>query len=267
MLHSLRGGVGASHPTLGVKALLIQPTTVSAYASSSAQKALQALGLRLREIRVDAGITGRGLSAAAGWHESKVSKVEHGRQAPSVADIKAWCAICRAPGLAQELITSVRAVETMFTEWRRMERHGLKQAQESVLPRWERTKRFRAYESWMVPGILQTRAYTRAVLESIAHLRDVPGEVDAAVDVRMQKQNVLHSGVAGPDYVECGLVVVDQLGNGYKPDAYRDRFEVLLKTCPVPRYTVPATARLRCSATWASLTSWSPRGWASRRSL
>lgn len=162
--------------------------------SSSAQAALKTLGLRLREIRVDAGLTGRSLSASVGWHESKISKIEYGKQAPSPEDIRVWCRICGVPGQAGDLLASLRAVEGMFTEWRRMERTGLKQAQESVLPLWDRTKRFRAYDSWMVPGVLQTRAYTKAALESIAGHRGTPDDVDAAVDVRMETQKVLHVG-------------------------------------------------------------------------
>ena len=57
-------------------------------------------------------------------------------------------------------ITFLRTVEDMFVEWRRMERTGLRRAQEAVLPLWERTRLFRAYSSWLIPGAVQTRAYT-----------------------------------------------------------------------------------------------------------
>ncbi|GIF96781.1 helix-turn-helix domain-containing protein [Catellatospora citrea] len=167
---------------------------MSANQSSSAQEALRALGQRLREIRIEAGLTGRALASLVGWHESKVSKVEYGRQPPSVDDIRAWCRHSGVPGMAGDLIASLRAVEGMFVEWRRMERTGLRKAQESVLPLWERTKRFRAYNAWLVPGILQTRDYTKAALESIASHRGTPDDIDEAVDVRMAKQRVLYTG-------------------------------------------------------------------------
>ena len=47
---------------------------------SSFQRAREALGLRLRELRRDAHLTGRQLAASQGWHPSKVSKVEGGKQ-------------------------------------------------------------------------------------------------------------------------------------------------------------------------------------------
>lgn len=82
----------------------------------------------------------------------------------------------------------------MYVEWRRMERAGLKQVQESVAPLFQRTRRFRVYQSWVMPGLLQTAAYTEAVLRTITALRDVPDDIDAAVAVRMERQRVLHAG-------------------------------------------------------------------------
>lgn len=64
--------------------------------SSSAQRARQELAARLREIRLDAGLTARALSSAAGWHEAKTSRIESATQPVSDADIRAWCTACRA---------------------------------------------------------------------------------------------------------------------------------------------------------------------------
>jgi transcriptional regulator with XRE-family HTH domain len=162
--------------------------------SSSVQAAKQALGDRLREIRVDAGLTGRGLAQLAGWDRTKVSKIEHGRTMPTAADIRIWCEHTNAVDQVPDLTASLHTVEGMFIEWRRMERTGLKRAQESVAPLFERTKRFRAYDSWLVPGLLQTAAYTKAVLTATASRRGVPDDIDEAVEVRMQRQHVLVEG-------------------------------------------------------------------------
>lgn len=162
--------------------------------SSSVQQARQALGQRLREIRKDAGITARELARRAGWHESKCSRLEHGRTPPSDADIRAWTLHCDALGQADDLIATARGIDGMYVEWRRMERAGLKRAQQSVAPLFERTHRFRMYQSWVVPGLLQTPAYTTAILRTVAELRDVPDDVADAVAVRMERQRVLHTG-------------------------------------------------------------------------
>jgi transcriptional regulator with XRE-family HTH domain len=162
--------------------------------SSSAWQARQALGARLGELRKDAGLTGRALARRCGWHESKVSRIEHARTAPSADDIRCWCQHCGAPGEIEDLITFLRTVEGMFIEWRRMERTGLRRAQEAVLPLWERTRLFRAYSSWLIPGAVQTRAYTTAVLRAIAARRDLPDDVDEAVAVRTDRLRLLREG-------------------------------------------------------------------------
>ena len=162
--------------------------------SSSAWQARQALGARLGELRKDAGLTGRALAGLCGWHESKVSRIEHARTAPSAGDIRDWCEHCSQPAEADDLITFLRTVEDMFIEWRRMERTGLRRAQEAVLPLWERTRLFRAYSSWLIPGAVQTRAYTAAVLRAIATRRDLPDDVEDAVAVRADRLRLLREG-------------------------------------------------------------------------
>jgi transcriptional regulator with XRE-family HTH domain len=47
------------------------------------QEARLALGARLREIRLEAGLSARDLAQQAGWHFTKVSKLEHGTRPPS----------------------------------------------------------------------------------------------------------------------------------------------------------------------------------------
>ncbi|MEU9115761.1 DUF5753 domain-containing protein [Streptomyces sp. NPDC048483] len=162
--------------------------------SSSVHQARKALGQRLREIRLDAGLTARALAALADWHESKCSRLESGSRSPSEPDLRAWALHCGAPHLAEDLVTTARGIDGMYVEWRRMERSGLKQAQESVLPLWERTRRFRIYSSWLIPGPVQTGPYIKALLTSIRNRRQLVDDVDAAVRVRMEKQRIVHEG-------------------------------------------------------------------------
>lgn len=162
--------------------------------SSSVQQARQALGRRLREIRKDAGLTARELARLAEWHESKCSRLENGRTPPSDDDIRTYTALCAAQDQSADLIATARGIEGAHVQWRRMERAGLKRVQQSVAPLFERTRRFRVYQSWVIPGLLQSAAYTRAVLSTVAHLRDVPDDIDDAVAVRVDRQRILHSG-------------------------------------------------------------------------
>jgi transcriptional regulator with XRE-family HTH domain len=162
--------------------------------SSSAWQARQALGARLGEIRKDAGLTGRALAGLCGWHESKVSRIEHAQTAPAADDIRAWCQQCAAPAEIDDLIAFLRTVEGMFVEWQRMERSGLRRAQETVLPLWQRTRVFRAYSSWLMPGAVQTTAYTTAILRAIAARRELPDDTDEAAAVRADRLRMLREG-------------------------------------------------------------------------
>jgi len=162
--------------------------------SSSARQARQILADRLRDLRRDAGLTGLALAARAGWERTKVSKIEHATRPPSAGDIHTWCRICGADSEAPDLIASLHAAEGMWIEWRRMERSGLRLAQDARLPIYERTRQFRAYSSWMIPGLIQTENYTRAVLRGYQQRRGLRDDVDAAVIVRMKRQKVLRRG-------------------------------------------------------------------------
>lgn len=191
---------------------------------SVAQQARATLAQRLREMRRRAGLSGRRLAELAGWHESKVSKIEHARQPPSVEDIKAWCNHCGALGhVAEELVAALHAAEGMWVEWQRMERSGLRQAQESVAPIYERTRRFRFYCSSILPGIVQTEAHTEVILRAIARRRDIPDDIAEAVAVRVERTRYLRGGdrrysiLVEESALRCGIGSTDvwagQLGH------------------------------------------------------
>lgn len=152
------------------------------------------IGRRLAELRRDAGLTGRVLAARCGWHKSKVSRIENAVTPPSVEDVTVWAERCGASDQVPDLVASLRAVEGMFIEWRRMEGAGLRQAQQARLPLYERTRGFRSYSSWLVPGIIQTSAYTAAVLRAVQQRRGLVDDVDDAVTVRLARQRVLYKG-------------------------------------------------------------------------
>lgn len=191
-------------------------------ASSSVQRARQGLADQLREIQRDAGLNGRDLAAACGWYPSKVSRLLNARTPPSEDDVRAWCRACGAPERAADLIATLRAVAGMFVEWRRMERAGLKQAQEARRPLYERTHRFRSYSSWLVPGLIQTPGYTAAALRAIQQRRGLVDDVQAAVAVRMERQRVLFEGdrrfalLVEESVLRCGIG-----GNGVMRDQLR----------------------------------------------
>ncbi len=159
--------------------------------SSSVQAAREALAERLREIRLDAGITKRELAARCGWSEAKSSRIENARTAPSDQDLQLWCRACDAVDQAPAVVAANRQADSMYVQWKRLQRTGLKQLQKANLPLFERTKRFKVYCSNVVPGFLQTPGYASALLRAIATFRGLPDDVADAVTARMDRSGII----------------------------------------------------------------------------
>lgn len=160
--------------------------------SASVEQARRALGARLREIRKDAGLTARAFASSAGWHYTKVSKLENGARTPSQADIREWCRIGGAPEQAPDLIAAARDIETAYAEWRRQLRAGMRRSQAARLPVYERTRLFRLYEPALIPGILQTAQYAAAIIKSFLEFTQAATDLDEAVAARMEWQKIIY---------------------------------------------------------------------------
>lgn len=165
--------------------------------SSSVQRARQELGERLRDIRLDAGLSGRDLSRAAGWHEAKTSRIELAKQAPSDSDIRTWCEICHVPDQAVDLIAASRAADSMYQEWRRLHRTGMRRLQEARGTLYEKTRLFKVYMSTVMPGFLQVPGYAGALMSAITEFQGTPDDVEQAVTARMKRNRVVGSEVHG----------------------------------------------------------------------
>lgn len=163
--------------------------------SSTVGQARAALGARLRELRRDARLSGKHMAEACGWHPSKVSRIELGKQQPSEDDLLAWCHATDSMLVYDDLVATLRNLQSMYLEWRRVVASGRAHRQRQSLEIEGRAQHIRWYECWVVPGLLQTADYARAILTDCRTL--VPGgreDIDEAVAVRMTRQQVLRSG-------------------------------------------------------------------------
>ncbi|MGW5661809.1 helix-turn-helix domain-containing protein [Streptomyces sp. NPDC003758] len=160
--------------------------------SSSAQAAREAVAQRLRELRADAGITGPELAVRCGWSHPKTYRIEGARTPPSADDIRRWCEACGASGQADDIIAQSRNAESLYVEWRRKVRTGLKQLQNSYVPLFKSTRLFRIYSPTLVPGLLQTEGYAMGLMSSITRFRDIPDDVAEAVSARLERSRIIH---------------------------------------------------------------------------
>ncbi|MEU9335796.1 helix-turn-helix transcriptional regulator [Streptomyces sp. NPDC048290] len=165
--------------------------------STDYQKAREALGLRLRELRLtapDGQLTGTALARILGWPNSRISKLELGRQTATTEDLRQWADACGQPGAYEELRARLAGFESHIRSWRRQLATGHRPVQEAHNEAQASSTVLRAWESSWVVGVLQTPDYARAVLTRSAELHQSPRDVEAAVRARMKRQELLYTG-------------------------------------------------------------------------
>lgn len=156
---------------------------------------LQNLGRRLRALRVGAGLAGKELAEELGWPASKVSRLELARQNASPADINAWVAATDASTDERAVLLGLldQAREELRT-YRQRTKHGQAAVQAGYNALVERSTLMREFHTVVVPGVLQTPDYARAILTTTARAHDVRVlDVEAAVATRMERQRYLYT--------------------------------------------------------------------------
>lgn len=163
--------------------------------STDYQQARAALGVRLRELRDSCPggrLTGTALAVRLGWTQSKISKLETGRQTATAEDLRAWAAGVEQPGSAEELLSRLRGLESHIRSWRRQLAAGLRPVQDVHNEAQADARVLRAWESSWVVGVLQTPDYARAILSRFAELHQTPRDIEEAVRSRMKRQEGLY---------------------------------------------------------------------------
>ncbi|MGI9000494.1 MAG: helix-turn-helix domain-containing protein [Pseudonocardia sp.] len=160
--------------------------------ASNVHEARDALGKRLRELRQRARLTGTQLAESLSWPQSKISKLETGRQTPSDDDIRDWTRSTGSESQIDELLTALHTLETQHAEWQRVLRPGLQAHQKKLSELDAKTRLFRVFEATVVPGLLQIAEYARARLAQGVILYNANNDIDEAVQTRMKRQELLY---------------------------------------------------------------------------
>ncbi|MDC0771940.1 helix-turn-helix domain-containing protein [Streptomyces sp. HD] len=157
------------------------------------------LGAELRALRTEAGLTSGEAARLVGWHQSKVSRIETGASGVKPADVRL---LLDAYGVRDAQLRELLLVLAGSDEGGG--RHHWWHAYRGVLPPTYRdfislesqASAMRTLETSVVPGLLQTpeyaRAVTRAAVSGLADEADAADErLDALVAVRLARQDVL----------------------------------------------------------------------------
>ncbi|MFD0150933.1 helix-turn-helix domain-containing protein [Streptomyces sp. NPDC055721] len=159
--------------------------------TSDLQSGREALGARLRELRAETGLSGKHFAERLGWQESKVSRLQSGKQKPAREDLEAW-ATATLPEALGELLARLRGLESQDRHWRRQLSAGHAPVQDRYVVEYRRAATARGYETSVIPGLFQTADYARHLLTQNATLMRSPRDTEAAVQSRMRRQEVLY---------------------------------------------------------------------------
>ncbi|MET9255688.1 helix-turn-helix transcriptional regulator [Streptomyces sp. NPDC003717] len=159
------------------------------------QRAREELGRRLRELRMDCPegrLTGVQLAQRLGWQQSKISKLENGRQTPTDDDLRAWSEATGQPGAFGELRSRLRGFESHVRSWRRLLVAGHGPVQETWNTLIGESRTLHVWDTFAVNGMLQTADYARGVFERLAQFRGSREDAEDAVRARMKRQEWLY---------------------------------------------------------------------------
>ncbi|MBL1075880.1 helix-turn-helix transcriptional regulator [Nocardia sp. 2] len=200
----------------------------------SVQRQREALGERLRALRQSAGLSGSELARRAGWHQTRVPKIEYGKTKPSVVDIQLWCKLTGAEGEIPDLVASLRNIDAAYREWRRTLSGGTKQKQQEILRLMQQAKVMRVYQPSLIPGLLQTAEYASVILRRSIKFHGIPDDLEEGVAKRLERQQVLYRG----DHRFHLLMGEQALYNDVGGDSVmRGQLDRLLAAMGLPRIT------------------------------
>ncbi|GIH67835.1 helix-turn-helix domain-containing protein [Sphaerimonospora thailandensis] len=144
---------------------------------------LRRLARELRTLRAGADLTTEDAAEQIGWSRSKLNRFETGRGAPAPEDVAALCHLyCAEDETTKAMVQLAHEVT----------RRGWWTAYSDVLSgsyvEFEAEARaIRKWEPLLIPGLLQSEDYARAIIE--AGYPDRPGiELERRVDARMQRK-------------------------------------------------------------------------------
>ncbi|MEU4168765.1 helix-turn-helix transcriptional regulator [Streptomyces sp. NPDC026665] len=152
------------------------------------------LGAELRALRAGTGLTSGEAAHLLGWHQSKVSRIETGTSGVKPVDVER---LLHAYGVEDP---ELRRLLVVLAGSEVNGRHHWWHAYRGVIPPEYRdfislesgASAMRTLETSVVPGLLQTPEYARAVTRAAVDGLE-ESKLDALVEVRLARQDVLRS--------------------------------------------------------------------------
>ncbi len=208
------------------------------------------LGTQLRRLRESRGVTAQAAAKAIRGSESKISRIELGRNAVREVDI--------ADLLNLYGITDPAEREQLLTLASQANQQGWWHRYQDVLPNWfqsyigleESAESIRSFDNQFVPGLLQTEDYALAVFQLGAY---TDAETDRLVYLRKERQRRFASGGLRLWAIIDEVALRRPVGNA---DLMRAQLEHLIDISVRPGLTLQVTPFLT-GASYAAPSSFS----------
>jgi transcriptional regulator with XRE-family HTH domain len=148
------------------------------------------LGARLRQLREDSRIDRKAAASAIRGSESKISRIETGRNGCKVRDVEDLLTLYRVTAGPERQVVLDMALQAGRPPWWAPYRDVVPDWFEHYLSLEQDACGIRSYEPCHIPGLLQTADYARAVIE-----HGNPGanarEIGQRVNLRLRRQHML----------------------------------------------------------------------------
>ncbi|MGW3286889.1 helix-turn-helix domain-containing protein [Streptomyces sp. NPDC001002] len=195
------------------------------------------VGVQLAGIREDAGYAQEQAARTVGFSPAKLSRIEagKGRKPPTEADVRALLELYKTEDYETSVLLQLlrRAGEPGW--WQRFDKRLMPEWFDRLVGLQEAAAAIRTFEIQYVPGLLQTPAYTRAVVER--GLPSAPArEIERRVELRMRRRELLERGNAPQLWaVVDESVLLRVLGS---PEVMREQLQHLVAMAQLPHVTV-----------------------------
>ncbi|CAM5619161.1 helix-turn-helix transcriptional regulator [Kitasatospora aureofaciens] len=149
------------------------------------------LGAELRRRREEAGLSHEEVGEAlSGMSQPKLSRIENGRGAIKVDDVRRLLALykCEDNELVAALVELAKRGSQRGTWWQSYSA-DIGEPLGNLISLESSAASMRSYEGFFIPGLLQTPAYAREIIKKLTLRPEV--NVEALVDVRMARQSAL----------------------------------------------------------------------------
>jgi transcriptional regulator with XRE-family HTH domain len=191
------------------------------------------LGTELKRCREQAGLTQESVSRHFEWHAAKVTRIETARVAVTPRDVRDLLTLYGVPdGEYREVLVELARMSrqrTWWTDYRDIMRAG------NFVGLEAEASSMRTWEPIVLPGLLQTEAYMRALLRT-GRSTDPPASIDRRVSLRLKRQGRL----TGTNPLTLSAIVdesvIRRIIGGV--DATRDQLRHLIDTAQLPNVTL-----------------------------